>query len=84
MHAAAHKLAGPKSMPVHANSAASPYNEQFVLRDKKGLPVANFPYRLAMGNGRVVSGVTDSQGRTPRVGSGNEPSAIGMEHPSQH
>ena len=82
-HAASHDLNGPKSLPVQSLPDLSPYNEMLVLRDKKGRPVANFPYKLTLGDGRVVSGITDSQGRTQRAGSGNAPTAVRMEHPAQ-
>jgi len=43
-------------------------NEQFVLRDKKGNPVAGYPFKVTLSNGRVVRGTTDALGRTPRIG----------------
>ncbi|URI10845.1 type VI secretion system tip protein VgrG [Aquincola tertiaricarbonis] len=79
-HAAVHGMPGGKSMPVRPQDEAAPYNELLVLRDRKGRPVAHFPYRLTLANGRIVSGVTDSQGRTQRLGSGERPMSIRLEH----
>ena len=79
-HAAVHGMPGGKSMPVRPQDEAAPYNELLVLRDRKGRPVAHFPYRLTLADGRVVSGVTDSQGRTRRLGSGERPMSIRLEH----
>ncbi|HEV6966263.1 type VI secretion system Vgr family protein [Roseateles sp.] len=81
VQAATHAMEGPKSLPVGPQAEVTPYNEQFVLRDKKGRPVAGFPYRLVLGNGRIVHGTTDSQGRTQRVGTGDAPQPMRLEHP---
>jgi uncharacterized protein (DUF2345 family) len=56
-----------------------PFNEMFVLKDKKGNPVANFPYQIQLENGRVVRGVTDEMGRTQRVGSGAASSGLSIK-----
>ena len=72
MNAATIAMDGAKSLPVAlmVPPTKDPFNEMFVLKDKKGNPVANFPYQIELENGRVVRGVTDEMGRTQRVGSG--------------
>ncbi|MGF6748560.1 hypothetical protein OKW36_004196 [Paraburkholderia sp. MM5482-R1] len=43
------------------------FDEQFVLRDRKGRPFANARYRTRVGLNVVASGVTDAAGRTQRI-----------------
>jgi uncharacterized Zn-binding protein involved in type VI secretion len=53
-----------------AGSGASslPHDEQFLLRDKAtGEPLANTRYQVRTASGNVISGITDSSGRTQRV-----------------
>ena len=50
-----------------------------MIKDKKGKPVADFPYRIVRADGRVVRGVTDAQGRTQRVGTGDASQALHIE-----
>ena len=40
------------------------YNEHFILRDPLGEPIANMRYRIRSESGKVVSGVTDGEGKT--------------------
>ncbi|MFY7939919.1 MAG: DUF2345 domain-containing protein, partial [Burkholderiaceae bacterium] len=84
LHAARHDLNGPASMPLQAAPETALYNEMLVLHDKKGRPVANFPYRITLGNGRVISGITDSQGRTQRVGSADAPVPLHIDRQTEH
>lgn len=65
------ELAGPKD--ASADRPALPkaegiYNEAFVvLNEKTGEPMPHVPYRLESASGTVFEGVTDAQGRVPRV-----------------
>ncbi|MDG9923387.1 MULTISPECIES: PAAR domain-containing protein [unclassified Pseudomonas] len=43
------------------------FDEQFVLTDEQGEPIANQPYMLVRENGAQESGTTDAQGRTHRI-----------------
>ncbi len=79
VQAASHDFLPGKSLPVQALPETTPYNEMFVLRDKKGVPVPDFPYLLRLGSGRVVSGLTDSEGRTQRLGSGEAAAPARMQ-----
>jgi type VI secretion system secreted protein VgrG len=81
MNAATVAMDGAKSLPANLTvpPTKDPFNEMFVLQDKKGNPVANFPYKVTLANGRVVQGITDAQGATQRVGSGVNTSGIQIE-----
>ncbi len=43
------------------------FDEQFVLTDEQGTPIANQSYLLVRENGIQESGTTDAQGRTHRI-----------------
>ena len=45
-------------------------NEMFVLQDKRGNPVPNFPYRISVGDGGIVRATTGKKGEAIRIGSG--------------
>lgn len=47
--------------------AASKFDEQFQLVDKRGKPLANAAYKIVSASGITVEGVTDAQGKTQRV-----------------
>ena len=81
MNAASIAMDGPKSRPVNLTvpPTKDPFNEMFVLKDKKGNPVPNFPYKVTLADGRVMQGITDAQGATQRVGSGVSASGIEIE-----
>lgn len=51
----------------------------FVLKDKKGNPVANFPYKITLADGNVLRSLTDVQGRAIRVGSGTQAAGIRID-----
>lgn len=40
------------------------YNEHFIVRDPLGEPIANMRYQIRSESGKVVSGVTDGEGKT--------------------
>jgi hypothetical protein len=74
------EVASPESEVERAPSETRRYTQQFFLRDSRDRPVAHFPYRIVLGTGCVVRGVTDAQGRTLRVSSGEAPSSARLEH----
>jgi hypothetical protein len=80
VQAASHDFLPGQSMPVQPLPETTPFNEMVELRDQKGRPVAGLPYRLELGNHREVRGVTDSQGRTQRIGSGEAAAQLRMHH----
>ncbi|MCA8293515.1 PAAR domain-containing protein [Burkholderia sp. AU30198] len=47
-------------------SASGTYDEQFVLADDFGRPLANVRYRVVTDSGQILTGMTDSAGRTRR------------------
>lgn len=49
------------------------YNELFVLVDENGKPVPNFRYKVLLANGNEIRGVTDSEGKSKRIGTGYGP-----------
>lgn len=64
-----------------------PHDEQFILQDRSsGKPLANVPYVIETGSGKVFSGTTDSQGRTDRVSTGNRTEALTLRirHEGNH
>ncbi len=81
VNAANKAMEGPKSLPVTlaVPPVKDPFNEMFVLRDKKGNPVPNFPYKVTLADGRVLQGITDAHGATQRVGSGAQATGIQIE-----
>ena len=85
MNAGTIAMDGAKSLPatLMVPPTKDPFNEMFVLKDKKGNPVANFPYQIKLENGRVVRGVTDEMGRTQRVGSGVASSGLSIHADGQ-
>jgi type VI secretion system secreted protein VgrG len=80
MNAATVAMDGAKSLPVSlaVPPTKDPFNEMFVLKDTKGNPVPNFPYKVTLANGKVVRGVTDEAGRAARMGSGVSSEDIGI------
>ncbi|MBB5461008.1 hypothetical protein [Paraburkholderia sp. Cpub6] len=51
--------------------AAKRFNEQFELRDSTGKRQARVRYRIRVGSRVLAKGITDAQGRTQRVSTGN-------------
>ncbi len=43
------------------------FDEQFVIRDAEGEPLANLPYKITTESGQVYRGITDEQGQTLRI-----------------
>jgi type VI secretion system secreted protein VgrG len=81
MNAATVAMDGAKSLPVSlmVPPTKDPFNEMFVLKDKRGNPVANFPYQVTLADGHIVRGITDEFGRTQRVGSGMASSSLRID-----
>lgn len=52
------------------------FDEQFVLTDEQGTPIANQPYLLVQESGAQESGSTDAQGRTHRIAHHSKPEKI--------
>lgn len=63
-----HSILGPKS--IDFKLPQDPFNEMFVLKDPKGLPVAGFAYKIVAGDGKVFRGVSNEKGETIRLSSG--------------
>jgi hypothetical protein len=53
-----------------------PFDEQLRFISEKGVPLSNIEYRLTLGDGRVVSGKTDNDGKTTRIRSTNKAVSI--------
>ncbi|MFG6449821.1 DUF2345 domain-containing protein, partial [Roseateles sp. BYS180W] len=77
--AASHGFTGPASKAVQPPDDIQPFNEMFVLKDKAGRPVKNFPYRIKRADGVEITGLTDEHGRTHRMGSGSAAQAMDIE-----
>lgn len=70
-------LASQTTMSMHMDASPGmgmggqfelPHDEQFLLRDKAtGEVLANARYQVRTGSGDVISGITDSSGRTQRI-----------------
>ncbi|WP_306795563.1 MULTISPECIES: PAAR domain-containing protein [unclassified Burkholderia] len=52
--------------PARHAPAPGIYDEQFVLADDSGRPLANIHYRVVTDAGQILSGTTDGSGRTRR------------------
>ncbi|MFW1995301.1 type VI secretion system Vgr family protein [Acinetobacter guillouiae] len=63
-----HSILGPKS--IDFTLPQDPFNEMFVLKDPKGLPVSGFAYKIVTGDGKVFRGVSNEKGETIRLSSG--------------
>ena len=65
--AAAESAVVAASAVAAAALAASKFDEQFQLVDKRGKPMANAAYKIVSASGVTVEGVTDANGKTERV-----------------
>jgi type VI secretion system secreted protein VgrG len=69
----AHSLDGGASaaaaLPKLADSRAKLYSAQFVVKDKKGNPVPNFPFIIVAADDGQYKGLTNEKGETMRVAS---------------
>jgi type VI secretion system secreted protein VgrG len=68
-HAAGHSLVGPDSLtPDDCPLPSGMINdEQFRAIDSEGKPFPGVPYKILDGDTVIVEGITDLDGRTPRV-----------------
>jgi uncharacterized protein (DUF2345 family) len=58
-------FSGASSVSHEMNSwATSSFDEQFVLAQENGRPIANTPFEITRADGAKIQGVTDSEGRT--------------------
>jgi type VI secretion system secreted protein VgrG len=74
--AADHDLVGPKKLDWSI-AHNPPYDEMFVLKDQHGDPIADFAYKVTLGDGKVYRGVTNEKGEAMRIGTGSK--AMGMK-----
>ncbi|WP_109483461.1 type VI secretion system tip protein VgrG [Paraburkholderia sp. C35] len=63
---AQHAFSGPTSLPEQMNTWPDmPYDEQFILRHQAtGAPMANRRFQITRGDGTIIFGRTDADGRT--------------------
>jgi type VI secretion system secreted protein VgrG len=53
------------------------YDQQFqVVDEETGKPLANINYKIEVGDGRIISGMTDQDGHTERVQTGDKPERL--------
>jgi uncharacterized Zn-binding protein involved in type VI secretion len=55
------------SITPQESPSSSPFDEQFVLKDAEGEPIAGFHYKITTSSGRTFRGVTDESGQTLRI-----------------
>ncbi|RFO96693.1 type VI secretion system tip protein VgrG [Rhodoferax lacus] len=70
VNAATKAMDGPKSLPVVMPPfpSALPFDEQFqVLKPTTGKPAQAIPFTIKTSSGETIQGVTDQEGRTPRI-----------------
>jgi type VI secretion system secreted protein VgrG len=70
------KVDSPPGKTLALGETKDPVNEMFVVRNKEGHPVPNFPYAIQHADGRIVHGVTNSKGEAMRVGTGTAAKSI--------
>ncbi len=78
--ASAHAFLGGGSqvagLPRLPDTRATLFQEQFIAKNAiSGLPVAGMPYRIEMGSGEIISGVTGQDGKTEVVAT-TEPESL--------
>ncbi len=52
------------------NQKASDFDQHFHVTDEQGNPLADWPYKIKLESGKIVSGRTDSEGKTQKIASG--------------
>ncbi len=60
-------IAAVAALAESLGNALGLFDEQFVIRDAEGEPLANLPYRITTESGQVYRGITDEQGQTLRI-----------------
>ncbi|MDO5543983.1 MAG: DUF2345 domain-containing protein [Acinetobacter sp.] len=63
-----YSILGPKT--INYTLPQDPFNEMFILKDPKGIPVAGFSYKIVTGDGKVFRGISNEKGETIRLSSG--------------
>lgn len=53
--------------PYEGDSETPQHDEKFQFVDVNGEPVANYQYKLKTENGKIIEGVTDTNGWTTRI-----------------
>lgn len=66
---------GTTSSPASNNEKASDFDQHFLVTDEQGNPLADWPYKIKLDGGEVVSGRTDVDGKTQKIASGNPENA---------
>ena len=61
---------------ICGGSISKMFNRNFIIRNKAGSPMPDIQYKLELNNGTTVEGITDSQGRTSHIDSGDTSSAV--------
>jgi type VI secretion system secreted protein VgrG len=77
---------GPDSMRVSLPDlpGEKQHSLQFVVRDRSGAPIPNYPYRLDAVDGPTWYGITDEHGRTQRVWTASPRGVTVHPHDPQH
>jgi type VI secretion system secreted protein VgrG len=81
MNSATTDMGGPKSKPVVMPQfpAVSPFDEQFqAFNQMAHKPVQSIPFTLQTASGEVMQGLTDKDGKTPRI-LGMQPEALELK-----
>ncbi|MBW7566318.1 PAAR domain-containing protein [Chromobacterium subtsugae] len=52
-----------------ASTIAQLFDQHFVVHDKDGKPLANWPYTIELPGGKTINGKTDKDGKTAKVSS---------------
>ena len=65
--AQASDAAAMQKMPPSDQSGDKKYSAQFIVNDRDGKPIPNYPYRMQTEDGQIWRGVTDEDGKTQRI-----------------
>ncbi|MBA8735676.1 PAAR domain-containing protein [Chromobacterium violaceum] len=52
-----------------ASASEKLFDQHFIVHDKNGAPLPNWPYTIELANGQTISGKTDDMGKTSKVSS---------------
>jgi uncharacterized protein (DUF2345 family) len=55
---------------IYINGAEKGNDEMYVIKDQNAQPVKNFAYKIIIGKGTPIYGVTNDKGETDRIHSG--------------
>lgn len=62
--------------PAPSRAINMHHNRDFIIRNEIGRPLPDTPYRLELGDGQVIEGITDEQGKTSLTLSGDQATAV--------